>query len=173
MGGSEGSEGDGGVGRRQIIGIGNLDRGDDGVGIVIARRVRRLLPASVEVREATGEGATLLDTWQGAEQVWLIDAVRPSGMPGRIYRLDVTTSPLPSDFFHYSTHAFGVAEAVELARVLGELPPSLLVYGIEAESVRPGAPLSSAVEASLETVIAELLTTVTASLLRKSPISHA
>ncbi len=159
--------------RRRIIGIGNLDRGDDGVGILIARRLRSLLPPSVEVREATGEGGALLDAWQGAEEVWLIDAVRPSGSPGRIYRLDVTTSSIPSDFFHYSTHAFGVAEAVELARVLGDLPPALFVYGIEAQSVRPGAPLNPAVAAALETVVAELLTAVLHPHLRNSPTSDA
>lgn len=114
-----------------------------------------------------------MDTWQGAEEVWLIDAVRPSGSPGRIYRLDVTTSPLPSDFFHYSTHAFGVAEAVELARVLGDLPAALFVYGIEAQSVRPGTPLTPAVEAALETVVAELLVAAMTPSLRNSPIPRA
>ena len=159
--------------RRLVLGVGNLDRGDDAVGILIARRLRALLPPEVEVREASGEGAGLLDTWQGAEEVWLVDAVRPSGLPGRIYRLDVTTTPLPSDFFHYSTHAFGVAEAVELARVLGDLPRALFVYGIEAQSVRPGANLTPAVEAALEVVVAELLALATPSHLRNSPIPPA
>ena len=159
--------------RRLVLGIGNLDRGDDAVGVLVARRLRALLPPEIEVREASGEGAGLLDAWQGAEEVWLIDAVRPSGSPGRIYRLDVTTTPLPSDFFHYSTHAFGVAEAVELARVLGDLPRALFVYGIEAQSVRPGAPLSPAVEAALEVVVAELLAAATIPHLRNSPIPRA
>ena len=55
-----------------------------------------------------------------------------------------------------STHAFGVADAVELARALDRLPERLDVYAIEGASFAAGAPLSPAVAAAIDE-LADLL----------------
>jgi hydrogenase maturation protease len=73
-----------------------------------------------------------------------------------VHRFDVVGQPLPSDFFHYSTHAFSVAEAVELGRVLGLLPSVMVVIGITGESFAPGSLLSPAVEEAVASVTAEI-----------------
>src|ERR1039457_2451863 len=53
------------------------------------------------------------------------------------------------DRYRCSTHAFGVAEAVQLARVLERLPRRLLIYGIEGRRFDLGsAPSVEVVEAS-------------------------
>jgi hypothetical protein len=44
--------------------------------------------------------------------------------------------------FHASSHAFGVSQAIEVARALHWLPGHLVVYGIEGKSFTSGAPLS-------------------------------
>ena len=82
----------------------------------------------------------------------LIDAVQSQGEPGAVYRFDARQDPPPADFFNYSTHAFSVAEAVQLARALDQLPPALLIYGIEGAAFEPGVGLSPAVEAAVNTV---------------------
>ena len=140
-----------------IIGVGNEFRGDDGVGIVIARRLRAEAPAHVTILEASGEGAALMETWKGAPRVILIDATRSGSPPGTIHRLDAHAGPLPSQFFHYSTHAFSVAEAVEMARALGQLPPQLIVYGIEGKIYTAGEGLSPEVVKAADSVIGPLL----------------
>jgi hydrogenase maturation protease len=129
-----------------LIGIGNAYRSDDGVGIVVARRLREHVPAGVAILEASGEGAALLDAWTGAATVILVDAVQSGAPPGTIHRLDANSGPIPSRFFHYSTHSFSVAEAVELARALNQLPPRLIVYGIEGKNFADGESLSDEVE---------------------------
>jgi hydrogenase maturation protease len=48
--------------------------------------------------------------------------------------------------FSGSTHDFGVAQAVEMARVLGTLPPRLVLYGIEGRCFDFGAALSPEVQ---------------------------
>ena len=83
----------------------------------------------------------------------LVDAVRSGAPPGTVHRLDARAAPAPTGFFHYSTHAFSVAEAIELARSLNELPPHLIVYGIEGESFAAGEGLSPAVEQAVEVVV--------------------
>jgi hydrogenase maturation protease len=140
-----------------IIGVGNEFRGDDGVGIIVARRLRAQTPANVTILEASGEGAALMEAWEGAALVLLIDATRSGSPPGTIHRFDAHAEPLPSRFFHYSTHAFSVAEAVELARALDQLPPRLIVYGIEGKNYTAGEGLSPEVEKAADSVIPRVL----------------
>ena len=139
-----------------IIGVGNEYRSDDGAGIAVARRLRALFPADVTILEESGEGTALMETWQGAAWVTLVDAVRSGASPGTIHRLDARAAPLPMGFFHYSTHAFSVAEAVELARSLDQLPAHLVVYGIEGANFAAGTELSPAIEQAVEVVVERL-----------------
>ena len=140
-----------------LIGVGNEFRGDDGVGIIVARRLRASKPANLTILEASGEGAALMEAWKDASHVIVIDATRSGSAPGKIHRFEAHTEPLPSRFFHYSTHAFSVAEAVELARALNQLPPQLIVYGIEGRNFTAGEGLSPEVEKAADSVIARLL----------------
>ncbi|MBF0251602.1 MAG: hydrogenase maturation protease, partial [Alphaproteobacteria bacterium] len=66
--------------------------------------------------------------------------------PGTVMRFDPTDGELPKNVFRHSSHQFGVAEAIEMARVLGRLPEHIVVYGIEGKSFDLGAGLSDGVE---------------------------
>jgi hydrogenase maturation protease len=92
--------------------------------------------------------------------VFLIDACASGGSPGTIYRFDAAASPLPSGTFGLSTHGFGLAEAIELARVLDQLPPHCIVYAIEGECFATGAPLSPPVRAGIDDVVRRLLSEI-------------
>lgn len=140
-----------------ILGIGNRYRSDDGVGIEVARRLKKRAPAGVTVLEASGEGTALVEAWQGAKAVILIDAVSSGGKPGTIHRIDGAHEAIPKIFFNYSTHAFGVAEAIELARALNQLPPSLVIYGIEGKEFEAGEELSPEVEKAATEVVKRIL----------------
>jgi hydrogenase maturation protease len=128
-----------------VIGIGNSYRGDDAVGLVVARQVRERAPAGVTVLECLGEGTSLMKAWEGADAVILVDAAHGGAAPGTVYRMDAHEGPIPTEFFHYSTHAFSVAEAVELARALDQLPRRLVVYGIEGRDFAAGNEMSKEV----------------------------
>ena len=142
-----------------VIGIGNEYRADDAVGILLARRLKSLNLPDVGVIEQAGEGAALIDTWEssGAQLVILIDAVCSGAAPGTIYRLDVNEETIPASFFNYSTHAFSLAEAVELARVLGKLPRHAVIYGIEGSQYAAGAGLSAAVKRAIPKALAKII----------------
>jgi len=152
-----GSEGPPGRQRTLIIGLGNEYRHDDAVGLVVARRLREAAPESVLVLEETGEGASLLESWRDADTVILIDAVRSGAKPGTVHRIDAQAQPIAKKFFRFSTHAFGLAEAVELARALGRLPPRLIVYGVEGRNFEAGVGLSPEVQAAVEGVVEAVL----------------
>ncbi|MDR7544860.1 MAG: hydrogenase maturation protease [Armatimonadota bacterium] len=146
-----------------IIGVGNDDRGDDAAGLLAARRVRAQLaarPASgagVAVVECTRDPTTLTEVWEGAGLVFLLDAVQSGAPPGTIRRFEAGTEPLVVGRGRGSTHALGVAEAVELARALGRLPPRLIVYGIEATTFVPGTRPTPAVDEAASEVAGRVL----------------
>jgi len=125
-----------------FIGVGNPFRSDDGAGRAILRRLRGEIPFEVTVLEETGDGVELLEAWKGAECVIVVGAVQSGAPPGTIHRLDARAEQLPLWFSHSSTYSFGVAEAIELARMMGDLPPCLVVYGIEGLDFSAGTELS-------------------------------
>jgi hydrogenase maturation protease len=55
--------------------------------------------------------------------------------------------------FRSSTHAFGLADAIELARVLNRLPRKLAIYGIEAAQFDAGTQPSIQVLAGVERAV--------------------
>lgn len=120
-----------------LIGVGNPGRGDDGAGPAVAERLRQDAPAGVEVITLSGEPAALMDAWDGVEHVLLVDSSTGGGPAGRVRCFEAAAGPLPAAQMRNSTHALGVAEAVELARALERLPPRLTVYCIEAGSFEP------------------------------------
>ncbi len=143
-------------GGRLLIGVGNPWRRDDGVGPLVAGRLAAMGLPEVTVTEASGEGAALIEAMAAAEQVWLVDAVASGAPAGTVHRIDAGAAAVPRGFFNYSTHAFSVAEAIELARALGQLPAACVLYGIEGEDFSSGHGLTAPVAAAAETVVAEL-----------------
>lgn len=135
-----------------IIGVGNRLRGDDAAGPAVADRVRSRVPHTVRIIDHSGEGASLLATWRPADTVILIDAAHSGGNAGTMYEFDAHSHAMPAGFFNYSTHAFSVAEAIELARVLDRMPAQLLVFAIEGQDFAAGHALSPAVAAAVEVV---------------------
>ncbi len=135
-----------------VIGVGNAYGRDDGAGLAAARRLAGEAGASAVLREMSGEGTALIEAWEGADTVVLVDAVSSGAPPGTLLYLDAGAAPVPAGWFRYSTHAFGAAEAIELARVLGRLPRRLIVVGIEGARFDAGVGLSSEVAAAVEDV---------------------
>ncbi|MEO8048623.1 MAG: hydrogenase maturation protease [Nitrospirota bacterium] len=141
----------------RIIGLGNELRGDDAVGLLAARRIRGRVGDRTEVIEAEMAGLEIVELMEGARAVILIDAARSGQAPGSIHRLDASVSPIGSMVFPHSSHAINAVDALELARTLGTLPPTVIVYGIEAGDTETGHPLSLQVARALDDVVERIL----------------
>jgi hydrogenase maturation protease len=136
----------------RVIGIGRLERGDDAIGRLAARRLASAPPRGVSVSELAGEFGSLLDSWDGAAAVVVIDALQCGGEPGRVRRFDASRVHVPARPAS-STHGFGLAEAVEIGRLLHRLPPALVVFGVEGECFTAGAGLSPRVAGALPALV--------------------
>ena len=128
--------------RTVIIGVGNEFRGDDGIGREVVRRLEGRVPDDVDLRESSGEALSLIELWGGASKVILVDAADADGEPGKVERMDASQEALPSAFFHASTHAFSVADGIEMARSLGQLPQTVIVFAIQGQHFDHGKGLS-------------------------------
>jgi hydrogenase maturation protease len=141
-----------------VIGVGNPYRRDDGVGPVVAARVGATLNPEqhpgVRVCEHDGEPAGLLDLWDGAEIAVVVDSVRTGAPAGTVHRIALGGTAPPTSAG--STHGLGLGAAVELACALDRLPPTLVVYGIEAGDAGDGPGLCGAVAEAADQVAAEI-----------------
>lgn len=140
-----------------VIGIGNAYRGDDAAGLRVAALLKERAGDRLKVFERSGEGAALMEAWHGASVVILIDAAQSGAPLGTIHYLDANAGTLPRQLLNPSTHAFGVVEAIELARALNQLPPRVTVYAIEGRGFEMGAALSPEVERAAREVAARII----------------
>ena len=129
-----------------VIGCGNRQRGDDAAGILAAERLREL---GVPTQICGGEATALLEAWNGANDVIVIDAVLTGALPGSLHIWDGSQA-LPCCFSVTSTHGLGVAEAIELARALGRLPARLRIWAIEGAQFDLGSDVSPAIRQATE-----------------------
>lgn len=136
--------------RALVIGVGNEFRRDDGIGPAAARELARLgVPADI----TDGDPVRLLEAWEGADLVVVVDAVRSSASPGSVHRVELRGGGESAS----STHGFGLPEAVELARALDRLPRRLVVFAVEAREVGFGTALSEPVAGALPVVVEAVL----------------
>ena len=127
----------------KVIGVGNEWRSDDGAGLEVARRLGG--------RQLQGEPIGLVEAFDGTDEVAIVDAVFSGAPPGTVHEFEAGATPLPVALFgSSSTHALGLAEAIEIARSLGRLPRRVRVLGIEGARFDYGRGLSPEVDAAVE-----------------------
>ncbi len=128
-----------------ILGIGSPFAGDD-LGWLLAKALERAglpryFPAGmVHITLCDRPGSLLLPAMRGACLAILLDAMRSGAPPGTLRRMDMLE--LDDSAGLLSSHGFGVAEALALGRALEELPPRVLIYGIESGQAPSPPPLS-------------------------------
>ncbi len=143
--------------------LGNPDRGDDGLGAAVAQRLEKMLPANVALIMRSGDMLSLIEDFPGFDAIVCVDAAGPMGTPGRIHRL--AAGELPKGFPLASTHGFGLADAIEMARALHRAPQEIAVYAVEGCCFDAGAPMTPAVAAAAD----ETARRIAAEVGRKTP----
>ena len=113
-----------------VLGIGNPILSDDGVGIEIARRIKKE-NSKLEVIETSEFGIALLDLITDYDKLIIIDSIKTEkGEPGELYRLEPEDLMPAQDCS--SAHGIGIATAFELGRKLAyKLPESVSIYAVE------------------------------------------
>ena len=116
-----------------ILGLGNTIRGDDGIGIRLARKLKDTLLPGYEIKELAAAGLDLIEEIAGYNKVFFIDAIQtPDGKPGQVYHLPL--QDFKSSCNLSSTHALNIKQVLELGKKLtGENMPQVEILAVEAK----------------------------------------
>jgi len=139
-----------------VIGCGNTNRSDDGVGVWVVRELeRRGMPAGVRLIDAGTGGMDVMFHLEDMRRVILIDAAQTGAAPGTLYRVpgaELATLPPPGNL---SLHNFRWEHALAVGRMIYKerFPADISVYLIQVASLDFGLELSPAVRAGAEQVV--------------------
>jgi hydrogenase maturation protease len=133
------SDGEATLKEARVVGLGS-PFGDDQVGWRVVEALRQAISGTeieggCSLAACDRPGPGLLSLMEGAQAVWLVDAVLAGGKPGSIYRLDAREAARVEG--SWSGHGLGVASALALGWALGGLPEQVVIYGIEAGAATP------------------------------------
>lgn len=139
-----------------VVGIGNPHRGDDRAGLAVARLLRDSLRDRARVDESDGDVGALVEALGRERRVIAVDASHSGIRPGTVRRFQAHLRPLPAAVGASSTHALGLAAALDLARALGQLAAEVTVYAIEGRTFGIGDSLSPEVQDAVRDVAREI-----------------
>ncbi len=142
-----------------VIGVGNRWRRDDAAGLEVIDALQGRVDDSVLLVESDGEPTRLLDAFELAPKVIMVDAVVTGSDPGTIHRFIDTDLP-DGMGIGQSSHLVQLYETIALGKLLGKLANGLTLIGIEASDFDNGEGMTEAVaagvDAALEAVLQEL-----------------
>lgn len=141
-----------------ILGLGNILLGDDGAGVVAVEQLAKRydVPDGVRVLDGGTLGLSLLPYLVDAEQAILVDAVQADAPPGSLVRL-VGEDVAHASMQRLSVHQIGVADLLDGARLLGQLPPELVLVGVVPESVELRFGLSTPVAEAMDGLVCRVV----------------
>ncbi|MDJ0924543.1 MAG: hydrogenase maturation protease [Acidimicrobiia bacterium] len=142
--------------RAVVIGVGNRWRRDDAAGLEVIDALRIRVGESIALVESDGEPTRLLDAFDLAPRVIMIDAVVTGAAPGTVRRF--TDTDLPEGMgIGQSSHLVQLYETIALGKLLGKLPNGLVLIGIEASDFDNGEGMTEAVAAGVTDAVGAVL----------------
>jgi len=142
-----------------IIGVGNLLRRDDGIGIVLLEKLiekKSDLPEGIEYIDGGTGGMNLLHMLALFDVALIIDAVNLNGKPGesKLFKSEDVCSKKSS--INISTHESDILKIINLSKELGEVPDELFIFGVQPKDTSSGNSLSSELQRSVESLTLSL-----------------
>lgn len=146
-----------------IIGCGNLNRSDDGVGVYVIRQLKNKIPdaenRNIRIFDAGTAGMDVMFQARGSSSLIIIDASRSGSEPGAIFEVpgeELEVKHTPS----FGLHDFRWDHALYAGRQIfkDEFPKSVQVFLIEAACLDFGLELSEVVKTAGDKVVERILT---------------
>ena len=120
--------------------------GDDGIGVIIARKLRNHKISGTKVFEAGTPGYSLMDTLLSKRRVVFIDAVDGGCSPGSVFWVDPDS--ILADWNRQSLHQVGLADVMSLITA-EEKDPWVRIIGIQPHKISVGSEISHALSQQL------------------------
>jgi hydrogenase maturation protease len=149
-------------GKTLVVGVGNVLMGDEGVGVHVVRALEtHALPAHVEYLDGGTGGFTLLEPFEEAGRILLIDAAADGNPIGTVTR---TTPRFARDYPPTLTaHDIGVKDLLDVFYMQGGAR-DVTLYAISIDPQQPiSMELSEDIQKAADVAVAEILAELTAS----------
>ena len=134
-------------GRVCVMGVGNVDYGDDGFGVYLAEELVAAGISDVIIAGTTPEHYLGSIAEQGFDHLLVIDATNFQDEPGTVVFLNA--AEIATAFPQISTHKISLGV---LAQALEGAGTWVWLLGVQPESLQLGQELSATMEASMEIV---------------------
>ena len=154
-----------------VVGLGNPILTDDGVGVLVAREVKKRLGQifglEINVTEACVGGLRLMEMLVGYDKAIIIDAIRSNNgkSPGTITRMTIDDLRDISPTQHSSCpHDTSLITAIDFGKTIGvHLPENISIYAVEALNLLefseiPTPEVEQAIPAVVDAVFEEIIT---------------
>jgi hydrogenase maturation protease len=144
-----------------IMGVGNILRKDEGVGVKVIEEMRQVdLPAQVVLVDGGTGGLDLIHIMEKSHKLIIIDACDAGAEPGTIWRFTPDELEREAKSPMVSLHDVDLIDAIELAKFLGKAPSEIVIFGIQPKDIGWGTELTEEVKRKIpeiiDVVIAEL-----------------
>jgi hydrogenase maturation protease len=139
--------------RTLILGLGNVLRSDEGVGVHAVEQLRTdpSVPSGTVLVDGGTQGLNLIATIAGADRLLVIDALDANQPPGTIVQLD--GAELGRFRGSMSVHQLAFADLLVALSLLEERPAEIAVLGVQPLSTDWGTELSQPVGDALNAVL--------------------
>ncbi|MCX5701993.1 MAG: hydrogenase 3 maturation endopeptidase HyCI [Candidatus Omnitrophica bacterium] len=134
-------------GKVVILGIGNVVRGDDGVGSVLASRIKEKVPFKVFYAETSPENYLEKIIKEEPDNIIIIDAVDFGVNPGEFQVLESQDVKIANLF---STHNASISLSINYLQ--SNLKADIIVLIIQPKSINLGDELSSEVSEAINKI---------------------
>ena len=151
-----------------VIGLGQRFRTDDSVGPLVLDGLIKLFGEKIDAVETQADAARLMELWKGKEIVYLIDSISstPEKM-GNIYRINALEEEVPVSTHTSSGHMLGLADALQLSKILNRLPEKFIIYGITGSDYSHGEKTTSHIKRVVSKAIQQMANEI------NSEVNHA
>ena len=144
-----------------VLGVGNILLGDDGVGVHVVERMKRMaLPRDTELLDGGMATSDLLPYMKGRQKVIIIDAIRSSSPAGTIFRIpyqEMKDMKKGRNDEICALHQIGVVEMLQILESMGDMPDILIIGIVPKNDNEFSQRLSHEIEEKLPEIIAQVL----------------
>ncbi len=141
-----------------ILGVGNYLLSDDGLSVHVLERLVQTerLPEDIEVVDGGTCGLDLMQFLEGVSNLIIVDAVNAGKEPGTIIRLSGDQVPAYLAL-KISPHDIGLPDLLATAKLRDLYPETVVVLGIQPESLAVSVDLSPSVASKVDTLVDMIL----------------
>jgi hydrogenase maturation protease len=135
-----------------VLGLGNPLMSDEGIGVVLVNRLAELSEQFHEVDfvDAGTGGMALLHHFDGRDKAIIIDCAFMDDEPGQIRRFTPDQVKTVKQLAHQSLHEQDIMKLIDMAKLFGQCPRDIVIFGIQPKNVTLGQSLSKELEEKID-----------------------